>query len=186
MLLIAVNKIVSIAIILMQIFLVVGIVYFIKHRKDVDNKIINIASENGGIISAALVFGGIVLSLFYSEIAGYQACILCVVQRWLLYPQILIILIGMYYKKASAYMVAYALSFLGLIVALYHNYIDYGGGDFFACDALGAGISCTRRYVLEFGYVTIPMMSLTAFALIMFFLTLKTRKMCDNNSVTIQ
>lgn len=173
-------------VILSQIFLVWAIIYVVLHRKDEQNTVIDWLSHKGDIIAAVIVVGGIIVSLFYSRVAGFAPCLLCVIQRYFLYPQIIFIAISMYTKKVWGYVVAYALSLGGALVALYHNYLDYGGADLFACDALGGGISCTKRYVFEFGYVTIPMMSLTAFLLILFFLTLKTRKMCDNKVITDQ
>jgi len=63
------------------------------------------------------------------------------------------------------------LSIPGALVAGYHYYGQMVDSRVLACRP-GETISpCAQRFVFEFGYVTIPMMSLTAFvALIMFML----------------
>ncbi len=62
-------------------------------------------------------------------------------------------------------------SVIGALFAAYHNYMYYwnSGLDAF-CQLGGMQVSCVKRYVFEFGYVTIPMMALTAFALIIMLL----------------
>ncbi len=108
---------------------------------------------------------GTVGSLYYSEIIGYEPCVLCWWQRIFLYPQVVILgfaLVKREIRHAVDY--ALALSAVGAVVALYNSYIQYGGSEFVPCPANGP--SCAIRYVYEFGYITIPLMSLTLFALI--------------------
>ena len=110
------------------------------------------------------------LSLFYSEIAGFQPCTICWYQRIFMYPQV--ILLGVALVKKEDVILDYALSLAsaGTLFSLYHNYIYYGGASLFPCTAFGLGVSCVRRYVWELGYITIPLMSLTSFLLLIFFL----------------
>ena len=46
------------------------------------------------------------------------------------------------------------------VLALYQEYVSLGGGSLLACT--DAGGSCSKIFVKEFGYITIPIMSLTA------------------------
>jgi disulfide bond formation protein DsbB len=59
-----------------------------------------------------------------------------------------------------------ALTILGGLVALYHVYIQYGGSPLIPCAANGEAAACTQRFVFEYNYITIPLMSLTGFAMI--------------------
>lgn len=111
-------------------------------------------------------------SLFFSEVLGYEPCVLCWIGRIMLYPQILIIALAMYYKdrgeglkSTMRYLVG--LSVLGGLVSLYHSYTQLGGRSFTPCTAEGG--TCSILYIMEYGYITIPTMALTAFILILFF-----------------
>lgn len=114
----------------------------------------------------ALVSTGI--SLFYSNIAGFEPCRLCWWQRIFMYPQIVILGLALLKKDYKIVDYALALAMIGAIIALYHNYIYFGGPAILPCEASGLGVSCSKRYVFEFGYITIPMMSLTSFLLMIF------------------
>ena len=110
-------------------------------------------------------------SLFYSQVMGFAPCDLCWFQRIFMYP--LVVLLGMALVKKDLHIIDYALSITvrGFIISLYQNYLYYYNGGLSAfCQLVGQGVSCVKRYVFEFGYVTIPMMALIAFTLLIFFL----------------
>jgi disulfide bond formation protein DsbB len=105
-------------------------------------------------------------SLFYSEIAGYEPCKLCWFQRILMYPQV--ILLGLALWKKDPGMAAYGLvlSVLGALIAGYHYLLQIGAVSALPCSAVGYSAACSQRFTMNFGYVTIPMMALTAFLMI--------------------
>ncbi|PIR74105.1 MAG: disulfide bond formation protein B [Candidatus Magasanikbacteria bacterium CG10_big_fil_rev_8_21_14_0_10_47_10] len=105
-------------------------------------------------------------SLFYSEIAGYAPCMLCWYQRIMMYPQVL--LLGMAQAKKDAGIAAYGLvlSTVGLVIAGFHYIEQVTYNPLLPCSDLGYAASCTDRFFLNFGYITIPMMAMTAFGLI--------------------
>ena len=109
-------------------------------------------------------FGGLVGSLFFSEVAGFEPCVLCWVQRVFLYPQVVILGLAWIWQDRAVIPYSLALSVLGGLVALYHAFTNLGGHSFLPCTAVGG--ECSRIYVLEYGYITIPMMALTAFAVL--------------------
>jgi disulfide bond formation protein DsbB len=111
---------------------------------------------------------GFVASLFYSNIVGFQPCLLCIWQRIFLYPQVVILGIALLKKDNGVRKYAIALSAIGAAIATYHTYLQFGGTSVIPCSVNGVG--CEHVYFLEFGYVTIPTMALTAFALIIVFL----------------
>lgn len=100
-------------------------------------------------------------SLIYSNIIGFPPCDLCWVQRIFIYPQVAIAFVSAWRKEKLAVYYALPLSVLGGIVALYHSYVLWGGGSILPCTADGG--ACSKIYVMEYGYVTIPVMALTAF-----------------------
>ena len=128
--------------------------------------------KNSLLLSSLIALGAAASSLFYSEIAGFLPCVLCWWQRIFLYPQAIILPIASFKKNYSLKTYSLALSAAGFLVALYHTYIQFGGEPVAPCVSTGA--SCQVLYFLQYGYVTIPTMSLTAFALMILFMLLPT------------
>lgn len=101
-------------------------------------------------------------SLIYSNIIGFPPCELCWIQRIFMYPQPLLALVSFWRKEKLAVFYALPLSILGGLVALFQSLTDWGvGGSLLPCTASGG--ACSRVYVMEYGYITIPVMALTAF-----------------------
>lgn len=113
--------------------------------------------KNIYLLGLVISLGAIVLSLFYSNIVGYPPCELCWYQRIAIYPQAILFFLANKTRDVRVFTYTGVFSVIGIIIALYHNWIDWGGTQFVACDTAG---SCTARYIAEFGFVTIPLMSL--------------------------
>lgn len=111
-----------------------------------------------------VVLGAVFGSLFYSEVAGFTPCLLCWWQRVLLYPQLILFGFGLWRKDKHIWDYSLVLSVMGALIALYNTYLQFGGSSFLPCPATGP--SCAARYFLEYGYITIPTMSLTTFLLL--------------------
>ncbi len=108
-------------------------------------------------------------SLFYSEVALYQPCTLCWYQRIFMYPLAVLVLVSMRRKSKEVVHYILPLAVLGALIAAYNYLIQIQAAwrpldSAVPCSLNGA--SCTVKYFFEFGYITIPMMSLTAFLLI--------------------
>lgn len=116
--------------------------------------------------SLIIVVGAFVGSIFYSEIAGFPPCSLCWYQRIFIYPQIILLVGALIWRDRSIARYLLPLSIIGGIIALYNSYLQYGGSPLIPCAANVAAISCAQRFVFEFGYLTLPLMSLTAFILL--------------------
>ncbi|HUC01857.1 MAG TPA: disulfide bond formation protein B [Candidatus Paceibacterota bacterium] len=131
------------------------------------------------ILSFLVAAGSVAGSLFYSEYAHFAPCELCWIQRGLLYTEAVILFLALFARKeehvrkfhAWTQRACITLSAIGFPVAAYHVYLQLGGGAIVPCSAIGP--SCQYVYFLQFGYVTIPTMSLTAFALILVFMLLR-------------
>ncbi len=164
-----VNKALSLGVIVSQLFLLALILYsvFLKKTK---NKIVTLIGKHGIELAFATALISTCASLFYSQIAGFAPCELCWFQRIFMYPQVLLLGLALYKKERHIIDYALSLSVVGAMISLYHNYIYYGKMLSPLCDAAGKGVSCTTKFVVEFGYVTIPMMALTGFILTIAFL----------------
>lgn len=128
--------------------------------------ILNFFGKHAVMLSFLAALGAMLGSLFYSEIAGFPPCSLCWWQRAMLYPQVFILGWALFKKDRDLRGHSILLSAIGGAIALYQTYLQFGGLPFLPCSATGISISCSKRYFLEFGYVTIPTMTLTVFALI--------------------
>lgn len=130
--------------------------------RPIDDKLILSA-----LIVSILATGG---SLFYSEIAGYDPCKLCWLQRIFMYPQVILLAIA--YKKSDIGFSTYSLSLSipGLIIAIYHYVIQFSQSPLVPCSAVGYSVSCSDHFTLSYGYITIPMMAATAFVLMIIFM----------------
>ena len=115
-------------------------------------------------------------SLTYLDILGYAPCTLCWIQRILMYPQVLILGMALWGKhKGNSALIdtSIILSLAGAIVAGYQTLMQFGIVPEGAC-AVGA-VSCAQRFVVEFGYITIPLLSFVTFLLIALLLHHKKR-----------
>jgi disulfide bond formation protein DsbB len=117
---------------------------------------------------AAVATGG---SLFFSEIAGYVPCELCWYQRICMYPLSLLTLFAAGHRDYRFARYLLPLPIVGAGVSIYHLLIENAViTEPSACRIGGAG--CAVKWINEFGYVTIPTLALTAFALLIVFLSL--------------
>ena len=101
-------------------------------------------------------------SLFFSEAMGWTPCVLCWYQRALMYPLVAVLGVGILLKDKRISLYALPLSILGFVIAAYHNLLYYG----VIQEVCKEGVSCTTRFFAWFGFITIPLLSLTAFAVI--------------------
>ena len=101
-------------------------------------------------------------SLFYSIIIGFQPCTLCYWQRIFMYPMLFLASLSLIKKDKldSSYLLM--LSGIGSLISIYHIYIQFTPNPL-PCSMTGQGVSCSENWVLEYGYITIPVMALTCF-----------------------
>lgn len=150
----------SVSVVGAQILLLLGVLYFLIFPKAKESRLRKFVSRNVLELSFLVAFVATAGSLFFSDVAGLEPCRLCWFQRIFMYP--LVILLGLAWLRKDGKIIDYvlALSLIGALISLYHNYIFYVAQKAAVCSTAA---SCTVPYVLEFGYVTIPVMALTAF-----------------------
>lgn len=122
-----------------------------------------------------VVAGGVLGSLYFSEVAKFPPCELCWYQRILMYPQLLLIGLALAKKNRDVVLQTLILSGLGVVIALYQAYLQSGGPAMVPCSTAGLATSCSQKNFLEFGYITIPVMALTGFVMIMVAMVLHRR-----------
>lgn len=127
-------------------------------------KIIHFIEVNAIKIILLQLIAALLGSLYFSDVRGFEPCVLCWWQRIFMYSQIPIIFIALFKKETKIYMYTLTMSLLGIIISIYHNLLYTGiikNEDF--CTG---GISCTSKYIEYFGFVTIPLLALIAFGVI--------------------
>lgn len=115
-----------------------------------------------GLIQAWVAMLG---SLFFSEVLKYPPCVLCWYQRICMYPLVVILGVGIWRKNKDIYSYVFPLSIIGWVISLYHNLLYYH----ILSESLApciSGVSCTTKFFAWFGFITIPLLSFTAFTVI--------------------
>lgn len=104
-------------------------------------------------------------SLFFSEIMHFVPCTMCWYQRIFMYPLVLVFLINLLYPDDKVFKYSFPLVFVGFIISIYHNLLMFGiiNDDLVPCKS---GIPCSTRYIDYFGFITIPFLSMLAFAIL--------------------
>ncbi len=102
-------------------------------------------------------------SLYFSQILHWSPCVLCWYQRIFMYPIVLIGMMGYLRRDWSWYWYVLPLAVVGWVFAFYHNLLRWGILPE-TCSATGS--SCLQG-TPWFGFITIPLLSLTAFTIIL-------------------
>jgi disulfide bond formation protein DsbB len=103
-------------------------------------------------------------SLYLSEVAHFVPCPLCWYQRICMYPLVVALLVGGLRRDREVWAYVIPPAVIGAGFAVYHTQLQA----FPAQHGPFCKIAepCTVRYVWEFGFISIPFMSLSAFAFI--------------------
>ena len=156
------NKILSLGTIFLQviiIFLIINLIFVRSHN----NKVLLFFKKYTFTFGFLIALGAVLLSLFYSVIVGFPACELCWVERIFLYPQLILFGIELYKRDRSIVDFSIVFGILGSLTSIYHVFVESGLTNGSICiNPSNGGVSCAIRYVYEFGYITIPIMALTA------------------------
>lgn len=131
--------------------------------------------KNTLLLVFLISLGGVIGSLVYQYVIGFAPCLLCWYQRIVLYPIAIISLVAIVKKHTHLPVLSYSLvlSSLGLILSAYHNFEKIIGKELTSCDSVG--VSCLQIYVKKFGFIDIPVMSLTFFVVIILIILNKRR-----------
>jgi disulfide bond formation protein DsbB len=112
-------------------------------------------------VVAAVATGG---SLYFSEVAGFIPCQLCWYQRIAMYPLAITLLVGAVLRDRRTALYSLVFPVVGALVSIRHIYIEINPEA--ESPSCRVGAPCSLKWIEEFGYVTIPVLALTAFTLI--------------------
>ncbi len=104
-------------------------------------------------------------SLYFSEVRHFTPCPLCWYQRILMYPLVLLLGVATYRQDERSFAYTLPLAVGGFIVAAYHVLYE----NVPAVRGMGVcagGVPCDVKYIEWLGFITIPVLSLTAFTII--------------------
>lgn len=108
-------------------------------------------------------------SLYFSEIVGYIPCVLCWWQRIFMYPLVLLS-VFLIKEKIEKLWIYFCFTIPGSCFSIYHIWVENTGVESNFCST---GVSCSIKYINWLGFITIPVLCLTAFTLINIILIMK-------------
>lgn len=124
------------------------------------------------IFAAWLVAGASTLgALFFGEVMQLPTCVLCWYQRIFMFPLVLILPIGMFPFDRKVVRYALPLAMLGWLFAIFHLLLIAGIVPE-GVKPCSQGVPCSEKVIEWFGFVTIPLLSATAFSAIIALLVL--------------
>ena len=155
------NVFLGLGAIILQVFSVVALfLLFFRLKENRENFYLNFIDKH---FSFFISLFASVFPLVYSEIIQYLPCYLCWWQRVFMFPLVLMFGVALWDKDRRVIRYALPLLCVGFLISIYQNFFYYfGENSNLPCDA--SGVSCYQRLVSEFGgYISIPMLALTAF-----------------------
>jgi disulfide bond formation protein DsbB len=123
------------------------------------------------LVSATATLG----ILFFSEIADFVPCELCWYQRICMYPLAITTLLMALADDHRAARYLLPLPVIGAGISVYHLLVENEVVEQTQACLLSAPGGCATKWIDEFGYVTIPTLALTGFALSFVFLLFAAR-----------
>ena len=145
------------------LFLLASLTLFAFHKKFQPlEKLQAFASENILLLGFAITLFGTVASLFYSEVAHLPPCTLCWYQRIFLFSQAILFGIAYARKDRNILNFTFVLTGIGLTIAVYHVLVQSGFSLPVPC-SVNSLTSCATKEFQYFGFITIPVMSLTSY-----------------------
>lgn len=132
---------------------------------------VKVLQKNSHYLAFGIALIAMLSSLYFSEVLHYPPCVLCWYQRIFMYPIVVILGVGIYFRDRFVYRSVLLLSSIGLLISVYHNLLYYKILPESAAPCT-LGVSCTTQFIEWFGFITIPFLSGMAFALIIIYMLL--------------
>ena len=163
-------QILSILTLASNIFLGLAILLFLLtlfiKRVTLWDKLSRFLSKNALVLAFIVGLTATLGSLYLSEVKGFNPCKLCWLQRIFMYPLPFILGTALFKKTRDVFYYVLPLSVIGAVIAGYHFYMQMNPDKIIPCSTVGFSVSCSERFFTYYGYITIPLMSLSAFVLI--------------------
>ena len=166
----AVQTILSYATLGLNISWVLGLSLFLIYKspwnpRKIDQKTVrikNVVSSFYREISFVLVTAATSGSLYFSQVLGWEPCLMCWYQRILMYPLVVLFGVAAFLEKDDVSDYALPLVTIGGGISFYH-YLMQRVEQFQSAGCSITQVSCETQYTFYFDYITIPMMAFTVF-----------------------
>lgn len=156
------DDILTVLTVLAQVLIVLGFIsLFLKKNNPIRETFEKHGFKLTFLVALTSMFG----SLFYSDVLGYEPCKFCWFQRIFMYPQAIILGLALWKEDFNLSFYSLVMSVIGGLIALNHFILQVTGTSLIPCSAVGYSVSCSKVFTLKLGYITIPLMALTAFTL---------------------
>lgn len=126
-------------------------------------------------ITFLISFVSVIGSLYFSDILLIEPCYLCWWQRIFMYPIFILTTIALIFRIHIQKIFILALSFGGLIFAIYH-YLMQTFGLFKEISSCSVTKPCDAVDIIYFGFITIPFLSLLSFTIIFLVILFSVKK----------
>jgi disulfide bond formation protein DsbB len=142
--------------------IVIGVVVLaVAGRADVVREALGGTALVAAFVVATLATLG---SLYFSEIAGFEPCLLCWYQRIAMYPLVVMLGIAAWRRDDGVGRYVIPLAAVGALISTYHYALEWLPGlDSGVCSAT---VPCTVVWFRQFGFISLPYLALSAFTLI--------------------
>lgn len=104
-------------------------------------------------------------SLYMSEVLGWIPCLWCWYQRIAMYPLAVILAAGLIMRDRNVPKYALCLAVPGALASIYHILLQKVPA-FAKFESCTLGVPCSVDYLNLFGFITVPMLALTAFVIV--------------------
>ena len=155
------NVFLGLGAIVLQVLSVLALLFLFFGPKK--NAFLDYINKHFLVLSFLISLFASVFPLVYSEIIHFLPCVLCWWQRVFMFPTLFLFGTALWDRDRRVVRYAASLLSVGFLISAYQNFFYYFGETSNApCDA--SGVSCYQHLVSEFGgYISIPMLALTAF-----------------------
>lgn len=140
--------------------------YLLFNKKEKCKWFFGWIGKNGILFAFLTALASMLGSLYYSDVIGLEPCVMCWYARICMYPIVFLMGFSLFKKKDKS-IISYVilLSVIGSFVNIYHIFLQTSQRVAITCSPF-ATVSCSDIYFVAFKYITFPVLSLTAFAII--------------------
>lgn len=160
----------SYATLLVNISWIAGLALYALHRSPIQSeKIERTVKRFSGLLTSfyreiSLIFVAAATSgsLYFSQVLGWEPCLMCWYQRILMYPLVLVLGVAVLLEKTDVEDYVLPITLIGSGLSFYH-YLVQRIEAFQSSGCSVTQISCETQYTYYFDYITVPMMAFTVF-----------------------
>jgi disulfide bond formation protein DsbB len=139
--------------------------------------LLEVVRPNALVLATVVALVTVSGSLYMSEVADFEPCRLCWIQRGFIYPMLPVLAVAAWRDAVRVRLFAVPWLLVGVCVSAWHVFVEWRPSAEVACDPENP---CSIIWIREFGYVTIPTMAGTASLLIITLLVLARRPDLDD------